>query len=379
MKIERMLAICILFVVVICGVLISDGISIYKSSQVQLSNAALLTKNTITSLTHQTFTIDNIYVNDKKTQAVIVLDGDLSNVSYIADTYQVFVDGKHSDEYSGGVYVFGELNKLCIFITSVDGFESELTQFVVRCNAPTGQVKEMHEAYEGQSSSYGKFDQMAFVSNMGASEAQSVKFLTDSGVDIDEMAEMAFSHQQDTTIREQLTTLQADAVAARTQLNSVRRSLDGMDIQLPVFPEWCQGDKVAVREGSETEYIETTYVFDGYADFDWENHNRLENYADIAGVNPNKLNINQENDSNSNVNTDAPTEWYRNDNSLITEFTTAEQSLISQYSSALSTYKTAKKAYQAKVAELIMTQNDYLTGVKEYTSHVGADVIIPMK
>ena len=158
---------------------------------------------------------------------------------------------------------------------------------------------------------------------------------------------------------------------------SASRHLSSGHVQLPAFPEWCQYDTVEIREKTETEYINTAYVFDGLADFDWENHTRLENYADLAGVNPNKLSpSNVENSGNSS--SDEPTEWYRKDNSLITEFTTAEQSLISQHSSALSEYKSAKMAYQAKVAELIITQNNYLLGVKEYTSHVGSEAVIPI-
>jgi len=379
MKIERMIVTCALLVVCMATVLTLDSISIYKSSQITLSNSAILSPSTVTSLTNQIFNVSGVYENKNKTQAIIVLDGDLSKVSYLADTYQVFVDGKSSTLYSGGIYAFGELNKLCLFVTNAKGFSVEQTQFVIRSTASTGEKsKIVNETYANQSPTYSEHDQMSFYVNLGATEAQEVSFLEDSGIDIEKMAESAFSNNDDKAIRDALINLQSDAVTARTTLAHVRQSLDGVNIQLPVLPDWAidaeTGDIVQIktRDNTNSEYVKMSYIFNGLADFDWENCTRLDSYEQLANVSSEALtpDVGLANEENNDDEI-----WYYKDNSVVSTPTTSETSLMSQYKTALSSFKAAEYKYQQGVARLIQNQVTYVDGVQNYTSNVGADVI----
>lgn len=384
-------------------VLICDVVHMYKSSRKTLSNAAILTDSTVMSLTGTSFTVDGVFENKQRTQAIVVLSGDLSNVSYLANTYQIFVFGDSAKSYSGGMYAFGDLNKLCLFVTNSEGFKPEQTQFVVRCNAPTGTLKEMDSSYEGQSASYSQYDQMAFTVNLGASEAREASFIDDSGVNVELMSESAFLHDDDEAIRETLKTANDTMVSARTQLAHVRQSLDGINIAVPALPDWAANDTIEQRDDG-TEYIKTDYIFDGLADFDWENCSRLNNYADAAGISADDLKVtlsdnsdrdtqydvdNESDDVSDDDTADATTDvtdvantddsnkvWYYKDNSVIKHPSTSETTLMNQYNSALDAYKQAKVDYQTQVATLIATQNKYLKGIDGYTSNIGSDVIV---
>lgn len=366
MKIERMILICGILIFTIMGVLTYDGIVLYKRSQVTLSDAPILTSTSITSLTGRTFTVDGVYRSEDMTQAMVVISGDLSAVSYIADTYQVYLIGPSAAKFSGGLYVFGDLDKLCVYVTNMDGFEAETTEVLLKSTASTG------------TSTRNQTDDMSFVVNLGASGAQTVSFMSSAGLDIERMTNSAFAYNDDSNIRTTLETLQSTMVSARAQLSNVRQNLDKAGIQLPAFPEWMPDDTIATREGVATEYIQTSYVFDGAADFDWENVTRLDNYAELAGVSVDMLNR-ESDDSESDrpyAKDDVPLEWYRDDNSIITNPTKSEQALMNQYGTALMAYYDSKVAYQDEVAKLIITQDDYLTSMRTYTSNVGGDAIV---
>jgi hypothetical protein len=360
MKIERMLLICGIFIATLMCILVYDGFVIYNRSQVKLSDAPILAGSSTTSLTNASFTIDGVYRSEDRTQAMVIISGDLSSVSYIADTYKVFLLGPSAAEYSGGLYVFGDLNKLCVYITNTNGFKPEQTQLMLKSTASTG------------TSTRNKTDDMSFFINLGASGAQTVSFMSNAGLDIERMTNSAFSYNDDADIRSSLATLQSDMVYARSQLSNIRQNIDKAGLQLPTFPEWMTDDVVANRERTNSEYIQTSYVFEGAADFDWENVTRLNNYAEISGV---PVELIGHHSGRPDVENDIPTEWYRKDNSMVTEPTKSEQALMSQYETALKKYYSAKVSYQDKVAELITTQDSYLKAMKAYTSNVGGDAI----
>lgn len=360
MKIERMLLVCGILIFTIMSVLVYDGIVLYKRSQVTLSDAPVLAGTSITSLTAKTFTVEGVYRSEDMTQAMVVISGDLSAVSYIADTYKVYVLGPSAAEYSGGLYVFGDLDKLCVYITNTNGFEAEKTQLMLKSTASTG------------TSTRNQTDDMSFVVNLGASGAQTVSFMSDAGLDIERMTNSAFSYTDDSGIREELKALQSTMVSARSQLSNIRQNLDKAGLQLPTFPEWMADDAIANRAETNTEYIQTSYIFAGAADFDWENVTRLNNYAEISGISADTINPDAD---RPKIDNDIPTEWYREDNSVVMNPTKSEQALMTQYGTALTAYYDAKEAYQDKVATLITTQNNYLTAMRTYTSNVGGDAI----
>lgn len=364
MKIERMLITCGLLLSVIMLVLIYDGVTLHKRSKVTLSDAPILSGSSTTSLSGQTFNVQGVYTSKDCTQAMVVIAGDLSAVSYSADMYQVCLIGPSANEFSGGLYVFGDLNLMCVYVTDMNQFKAEKTQIILKSkNSSTA-------------SSVSETDDMSFVVNFGASGAETVSFMSDSGLDIENMASSAFFYEDDTDIKTELKTLQANNVAARVTLNNVRENLDAAGLQLPAFPEWMPDDNLEYRDDTNSEYITTSYVFAGAADFDWENATRLDNYADMAGISADSIDPDAK---RPDVSDDIPTEWYRTDNSLVTEPTKSEQALMAQYTTALQAYYDAKIAYQDKVAELISAQNNYLTNMRNYTSNVGGEAIVGVK
>lgn len=374
MKIERMIITCGVLVFAIMSVLVYDGISIYKTSRTVLSDAPILSGSATTTLTGVPFSIQNIYRSKDKTQAMIILEGDLSNVSYIADTYKVFLLGPSAEEYSGGIYVFEDLNAICIYVADVNTFKAEKTQLIIKSQASTG---------TGDKNSS---DDMTFLINLGANNAITCSFMDDSGLDITAMAKSAFLHGDDETIRAELVEAQADMVSKRNTIYNIRQSLSQKDIQLPALPDWMSDDTVATRESTGSDYIQTSYVFDGCADFDWEATSRLDNYAEVAGVKANTLSgYDEDDDSDGSVDTsefsekDVPKEWYHSDNSIIKEPTTSEASLISQYGSAVVDYHSAKLSYQQLVASLITSQDKYLKAIENYTQNVGGEVFKGIK
>lgn len=361
MKIERMLVACTSLIFVIMCVLIYDGITLHNRSKVTLSDAPILSGSSTTSLTGKPFEVQGVYRSEDMTQAMVVISGDLSSVSYIADTYKVYLIGPSAAEFSGGLYVFGDLDLMCVYVTNMNTFKAEQTQIMLKSTASTG-------APTGNQT-----DDMSFVVNLGASGAHTASFMSDSGLDIELMANSAFFHDDDSGVKTELETLQATMVSERITLSNVRQNLDKAGIQLPAFPEWMPDDTVSNRENTNTEYISTSYIFPGAADFDWENTTRLDNYAEVSGITADSINKDAE---RPKVDDDIPTEWYRADNSVITEPSKSEQALITRYDTSLKAYYEAKESYQDKVAELITMQNNYLTNLRNYTSNVGGDAII---
>lgn len=364
MKIERMIIICCAMFLAIFAIIGYDGIVLYKQSKTTLSDAPILSGASTTSLTGQTFSIQGVYRSEDNTQAMIVISGDLSKTSYIADTYVTYLLGPSAAEYSGGIYVFGDLNLLCVYVTDVNGFKAEQTQLLVKSTASTA------------ASTKNETDDMSFYINLGASGAQTVSFMSESGLDVERMANSAFAHDDDAAIREELPTLQSTMVSCRTTLSNVRQNIDKAGLQLPAFPEWMLDDTIANRENTNSEYIQTSYVFAGAADFDWENITRLNNYAEAAGVTVDSINSSAERPSIEDY---IPTEWYYADNSVVTNPTSSESALINQYSEALKAYYSAKIEYQDKVASLITTQQTYIDAITKYTSNVGNNALIGVK
>lgn len=379
MKIERTAVTFGLAVFAMTVLLIYEQGVIHARNKKVESNEAVLLSTTSTSLTNASFTVDAVYENESRTQAMILLSGDLDSVSYAADSYSIYAVGKHTDSMSGGIYVFGELGKLCIFVTDIGGFSSEQTTFVVRCDRPTGTIGEVAAQYKDSGQSYMENDQMDVIVNLGAAEVIPAPFLKDDGVNIEAMAEAAFSHADDAAVREELLVLQKASVDAAKQLASVRSALAGLGVQTPVMPDWAASDEIGERKHSGNTYIKSEYVVKGYADFDWENTKRTDNYEKKAKVNVEDLVTADEPPAEITETTKALSEgtakWYHEDGSVIKEPTVSEASTMTQYDDALLAYYQAKCAYQAKVTQLILTQNGYLSSVQDYTSNVGPGVI----
>lgn len=379
MKIERTILILGAMLMAMCLILSYDGYYMWKASQVKLTDNAKITSSTVTSLTNVSFSVDGVYRDESNTQALIILSGDLSKVSYSADTYQVFASGEDMEGISGGLYVFGSLNKLCVFLTNADGFQPAITSLVIRSNVSTGEKKAMNAAYTNMSISYSQYDQMLVKANFGASGALDAKsFLTDAGLDVESLATYAFAAPDDKELRAELEKLQTGMVAKREQIASIRNSLGRQGISKPTWPEWCMSvdgtsDSVETREDG-TKYIKTGYIIPGFADFDWQSAKKTDNYATLAGVNPDDLDLNMKDTTLTELQTGIQ-DWYYEDNSIITSPNSQESSLMSQYNKAMLDYRTAKWKYQKAVATLILTQNDYYEGITSYTSNVGADVI----
>lgn len=370
MKIERMLLVCGLLICVLMCVLTYDGVILYKRSQVKLSDAPILTGSSVTSLTGQSFTIDGVYRSEDNTQAMVVISGDLSSVSYIADAYQIYMLGPSAAEFSGGLYVFGDLDKICVYVTKTDGFKLEQTQILLKSTAST------------MATSKETTDDMSFWVNLGASGAETAPFMTSAGLNIEQMTKSVFGQNDDSSIKDELVLLQDTMVDARVSLANIRENLSKSGVQLPVLPEWMNfvdengdtiSDPVGQRANTGREYIMTSYVFAGAADFDWENASRLDNYAEISGISPESIDSEAE---RPQVEDYLPVDWYRNDNSLIDVPTKSEHALMTQYSNVLKQYYDAKIQYQDKVAELIVTQDNYLKSMRNYTSNIGGDAIV---
>lgn len=364
MKMERMLIICVSLISLLMCVLIYDVIVINQRSRIKLSDEPIVSGSATTTATQKQFDIKGVYTSKDKTQAMIVISGDLSAISYAADTYQVYLLGPSATEFAGGLYVFGDLDLLCVYVTDKNTFKTEVTQLVLKSTAST------------EATTKTTTDDMEFSVNLGAAHAITASFMSDSGLDVELMANSAFSHDDDAAIREELKSLQSDMVSARVSLSNVRENLDKVGLQLPAFPEWMSDDKVATRENTGSEYVATSCVFAGAADFDWENITRLNDYAQAANISINDINPDA---SRPKIDDDIPTEWYKKDNSIVTEPTPSEQALMTQYTDAITAYYTAKIAYQDKVAELITTQAKYQENIQNYTSNVGKDAIVGVK
>lgn len=376
MKIERMLLSLGCLVFLLCCVFIYDGVHIYKANQVRLSDEPILVGSDTTSITETSFDVTGVFKNEDATQAMVVLSGDLSKLSYVADSYQVYLVGPSAEKYSGGLYLFGDLNYMCVYVTNTDGFKPEVTNLIIKSTASTA------------SSSTNDTDDLWFKINLGAANAPVASFMSDSGLNVETMAESVFSHDDDNAIRESLTELQTNMVSARLQLNNIRKNMDSLEnpISLPAFPEWMVyttedgqtvGDQIMTRESTGTEYIATDYIFDGAADFDWEGVTRMDSYSEASGITADQ--INPESTNRPDTESDIPTEWYHKDNSVIDNPTTRESSLIAQYGEAITTYHEAKVAYQDMVGSLITTQQHYLDSIADYSSNVGANALIGVK
>lgn len=375
MKIERMLLSLGTLVFLISCVLIYDGVHIYKAKQIRLSDEPILSGTCSTSLTETPFKVTGVFRNQDSTQAMVVLSGDLSKTSYVAESYQVYLVGPSAEKYSGGLYIFGDLNYMCVYVTNTDGFKPEVTNLVIKSTASTA------------SSSVNETDNMKFQINLGAANAPVSSFMSDSGLDVETMAESVFSHDDDTAIRENLKTLQADMVSARSQLNNIRKNMDSLEnpIALPVFPDWMvyttsdgqtAGDQIQTRESTGSEFIATDYIFDGAADFDWESLTRMDNYTEASGISASEIDPSKDHPDVENY---IPTEWYHKDNSIIENPTQRESSLIAQYGEAIKNYYDTKLAYQNAVGSLITTQQHYLDSISDYSSNVGANALTGVK
>lgn len=373
----------------IFSVIIYDSVTIAKRSHVRLSDEPVLSGGATTSVTQTPFTITGVYCSKDKTQAMIVLSGDLSAVSYVADTYKAYLVGKSAKTYSGGIYAFADLNLLCVYVTNINGFDTEQTTLVLQCSA------------SANADTADQTDDMTFGVNLGAKNIQTVSFMDDSGLNIELMAKSAFFHDEDAEIRTTLTDLQAQMVSARSSLSNIRQNIDRIGIELPVAPEWMlyksteKGkeidgiDQIDHRENTGSEFIRTSYVFPGAADFDWENTSRLDDYAKAANVKASDLkttNDSTDEDVSTDTSTDQfvrpnvddaiPQDWYKKDGSVITTPSQSESALIEKYSEAINNYYATKEAYQDTVASLIVAQNKYINAITDYTSNVGDGAVI---
>lgn len=256
-----------------------------------ISDDAIYTKQFVTSRTEVTGNVVDVYTNNDKTKAFLLLKFDnLGAISTNAENYQMFMKAADVSQNpqkftapAASIYNFGSTGYMGIYFVKKDGFDKQIMTLTFRCNAEIVEIKEKSEVEEVvKDKSFEKYDQFVVNFNPGGAKATIMECLnSDTTPTYSDLYNQSVVVTEETAIREELDTL-LDKL--RVDLNAIaeyqERLVAQWGVVIPEVPISIRGDKVTGTKLDGDLTLHTDYVMARGFDFDWRNGSIKEGYLD---------------------------------------------------------------------------------------------------
>lgn len=390
--------------------LVSIKISYDKKLNNYLSSTSKYTSSFQMSLSGVKGTVDNVYVDNSKTQCFILAKlANTASLTMVANNYQMFVsnvnyDGSNAgtpeENFTGEIYMFGSTGIVGLYIKSDVPFENTMKQLTLRS----------YTKYTANTSPYfrttatdAQYDQCHIFFNPGATDTKTIDFLENhvAGTDFDlsGVYRQVNSVNKETEIRNNILQYYDDLIAVMNKIMEYQNRLENAyNVDIPELPKYIKGDyfdDVAIYDaegvqiGSYRKYIPATIV-PGGTEYDWYNGNIMEGYFKLV-PNTKKMTVR---DYIYALNTDKSTrripdmyteEWYYKDGTQVrlkTDSTTTSLELevienIKLYENQLDKYIELKKTYQTEyLTDLLLLESDSATVGQVYSVRKDENAIL---
>lgn len=292
--------------------------SIHKThltkTKITLSNESMYTTDFVTSVTGISGRVLNICANEDATKGFIFFKVDDTNkLSMSADNYTVFItgtDGPAIAQPAGNVYIFGTSGYIGIYLSDTSGFDAEILKLIIRVGDK--KVKDEDVVYiQGQDSSFQQYDQFIIYCNVGAKNAQRVKFLEKTNFTASDIYKELINDA-----------LEVAAVAALNESVSLMKyhqdniyeyktRLETLGMKSPDNPKAILGDMVTTDEDGNLAFEPKTIVAGGF-EYDWYDNGLDAGYIKdvIIGESYGQF-FNNKNNEIEQIPFTIPTVWYR--------------------------------------------------------------------
>ena len=389
-RIERFsVLVCVLLVLLLCVTVVCFGKNVEKN-KIQMTNQAKYTSSFTTSVSSNSGTVSDVFVNSDKTRAFVLVKFEkLESLPSSADDYKLYLTYQNvmgnkcelDPALTGSWYVFGSTGYMGAYIVNENGFTSQILKL-------TGRVmKTLNNSSSSSSATSTSNDTFDIYFNPGAAMATVSESLGNSNV---EPATLYYEFVGKKSENEIKNTLVADLQKMQTDLTTIDDNgmkLSQQDsIQVPELPSYVKGDSINVDLKSDPISINTVFseIPAGGYDIDWVNVDitKGECLKTLLAKEGKKADTtyttylngkSTEKKTTSNTSSTSGTKWY---------FTSGEQfntsgtdsatkqiaSDISSYTSALTSYQTDKNNYFTvdmlellELEQTIMSLNDVTT------------------
>lgn len=273
-----------------------NGVEEYMAATVKY------TKTFQMSLSGATGTIDNIFIDNSKTQCFILATmNDTSKLTMDANKYQMFltdatkdgkVDRKPSEQLVGEIYMFGTSGRIGLYFKSDRPFVNKMKKITLRSYK---QYAEQTTPYYQTIPSDAQYDQCHIYFNPGGSAGETIDFLEKhvSGTDFNmsEIYRQISTVYQYEEVCKNLAQCENDMISLYGQMSEYRERLtSNYNLTVPESPSWIKGDKFEdVSVCDETGKVVKTYrkfvpnvIFAGGTNYDWQAGNVDEGYYHLV-------------------------------------------------------------------------------------------------
>lgn len=288
MEIERFCVMGIVIFVLLAVITVACFFSQQEQDRVTLGTQAVYTESAKGSLSGASVKVEGVWANADRTRALALIKfDDVSKMNTDAAQYSLFVTGaepngaqtKLQSHPSGAVYVFGSTGYMGIYLSSADGFPTQIIDVVLRVDRQLSDGGDGGGDEAVDDASFAKYEQIRLYFNPGAEDAVHAESLDVEVPDARAMYEECVVRASESEMRD---TLDVDLAQMEVTLNQIaeyteRAARDGLAV--PEAPVAIAGDVIQVDdEGNRT--LVTEYVAPGGFNFDWRNGSIGEGYLD---------------------------------------------------------------------------------------------------
>lgn len=373
---------------IVCAVILgictgSIAVKHHKDTHQMLSNQAVYTTDFTMSRSGTTGHVVDVFVNQSKTNALVLLKfDDMSRMSIDANNYYIFLRGCTNDgkplplEYnpSCALYVFGTTGYVGLQMVDKSGFPNQITYMTMRNDKELTTAQEINPD-ELTNAQYAELDLCDIFFNVGANDATVVSCLDNDVVTVRDMYEECVARSREAQIKARLEQDLADMRIDLALISEYSQRLTNLDIALNSPYPVIAGDYIVNKDGvavgsmdytaqladyTEGEHLRliSSSVCSGGVDFDWYNGSVHEGYINgLKGdMTPqeyvNSLMSHQEGESGDDTTTQS--DWYFKSSGAkfvfaqgqFTQAASDIQNAITGLEGAWNSYYTHKLAYE---------------------------------
>lgn len=276
---------------VMAGALAVTTICGYADWQKQIEQRkdwqTVYTSQFVFSQTGVTGAINNVYISEDKTKAVVLMQiSDPSQLSTDANDYSVLVLGADGNprylrkevkgtDVSAALYSFGDTGYFALYLVNPDGFTNQLIRVVIQNLKPLADNGYFVMYKNGNDKTFEKYDMCDIYINPGAESAVVIDALnTDGAPDPKELYQQTLAAGQETQIRR---VLNQDIEAMEQTYNHIAEyagRLKRDNLVIPDIPEIVAGDTFKIIRDENGKELYTSYTtetdFDNGVNFDWQ-------------------------------------------------------------------------------------------------------------
>ena len=382
------------FIIVICFCLlfVSIGIKKYKDGVIDFGDNAIYTTESMMSLSNNTASVVDVFKSKDNTKAVLLFKFDeMSNLSTDAKNYRLFLTAtsfsmKREPLLSapvGGLYVFGDTGYMAVYLIDRSGIKNQILDLIVRQNKNL-QVYDTEELdpKDFSDTSFHDFDQMRIYFNPFGKKAKIADFLENNTIDVYDMYNEMINKDRVFEIKEELNKklyemhidmlrieelkdklmrygLTVKSIPESISADTITASYQGKPLTLTEKGQYVTDNDEVILEKDIDWVLNTPYTVQGGFDFDWRSKDIKDRILDELRENKSEyeylksLRNQKENDKNTFqmsqiriVDEKGHDIEFTGSNDVLKEYSSRVQTVISDYSTTLSTYFAHKYEYQ---------------------------------